>query len=242
VIEYDAIAKTYASYRDASPAVIRHIRRHTEKWKPREILEIGCGTADHLGALSAAWGAQGHGFDFSAGMLEEGNRKNPGLCLQQGDASAAYPYAEQSFEFEFSINVIHYIKDLSCYFSEAWRVLKAGGALLTLTDSEEDIRCRSMSRYFPETVANELQRYPSIASIRQSMRAAGFKSIRITHMQRGYTLTGEHLEKFRNKAYSCLRLIPEEAFQAGMERATLEIATGHARGHEVYTGIWGIRL
>jgi SAM-dependent methyltransferase len=240
-IQYDSIAHTYACYRDASTAVIRHILRCLKNTMPDKVLEIGCGTADHLNALCAAMGAEGHGFDLSAGMIAEGNQKNSGLHLQTGDAAVQYPFPDQFFDFAFSINVIHYISDLNTFFSEALRVLKPGGTLVTLTDSEQDIHDRAISRYFPETVPNELQRYPSIDSIQLAMQQAGFADIHTTHMQRGYFLTADHLEKFRNKAYSALRLIPEDAFQRGVERAEVEIAAKTARGQEVYTCIWGAR-
>jgi len=69
--------------------------------------------------------------------------------------------------------VIHYIADLDRFFAESWRVLRPGGLVLTVTDSEEDIRGRTMSHYFPETVARELDRYPAIEALRASMRTAG---------------------------------------------------------------------
>lgn len=174
-------------------------------------------------------------------MLEEAAAKSPGLDLRSGDASVAYPYPDLSFDLVFSVNVIHYIKDLPVYFREALRVLRPGGAVCTVTDSWEDIRRRTMSHYFPATVAEEYARYPDTSVIRQAMADAGFVDVTTTHTEAAWALGPEAVEKYRRRAYSALRLISEEDFRAGLALLEADLAAGEGEVQELYTYVWGRR-
>jgi|WetSurMetagenome_2_1015567.scaffolds.fasta_scaffold41965_2 ubiquinone/menaquinone biosynthesis C-methylase UbiE len=238
-INYNAIAQSYATNRNASPTIMTHILAAMVDKPLLNILEIGCGTANHLYALSHAWDLIGSGFDSSPAMLEEAEKKNPGLNLKEGDASRNFPYLSNTFEFAFSIDVIHYIRDLHTYYLEAFRVLSPGGVLLTVTDSEEDIRSRLMSQYFPGIIPVELNRYHSIPLLEKAMLDAGFSQVQTTHTEFSYKLKDTHLEKFRNKAYSSLRLIPEDQFQSGLHQMEGDLQSKTIQGNELYTYVWG---
>ncbi|MBI5069151.1 MAG: class I SAM-dependent methyltransferase [Deltaproteobacteria bacterium] len=241
MIDYDAIASCYAEHRQASPRVLAHLVERTAV-PPGRILEMGCGTANHLRALSAAWSADGAGFDRSPAMLAEARARGPRLDLREGDAAARFPFDDRSFDLAFSVDVIHYLGgSLPEHFAEAHRVLRPGGTVVTVTDSPEDIRTRSLTRYFPETEAQERARYPSIEAIEAAMRGAGFKVAGATHTAHCSPMTGARLERFRQKAYSSLRLIPEDRFRAGLARLEAEHARGRADLVEVYTYVWGRR-
>ncbi len=55
-------------------------------------------------------------------------------------------------------------------FSEAARVLRTGGRLCIINDSEDILRNRqAQSVYFPETIAVELSRYPAIDLLRSEL-------------------------------------------------------------------------
>ncbi len=137
------------------------------------------------------------------------------------------------------MNVIHYIADLGMFFQENHRVLRRDGLALTVTDSEEDIRERAMCRYFPEIVEIELQRYPPIPHILNQMKQAGFFECWVGHARRDFRMDWNHFERFKNKAYSSLRLISEGNYQAGMVHLEKDIREGKALGNELYTYVWG---
>lgn len=238
-IDYDEFSRTYAANRAASPTVVAHILQKMQAQPHGGVLEIGCGTADHLFILSQAWKVRGQGFDRSEGMIGQAQEKNPGLELSLGDASARFPYPDDAFDFAYSVNVIHYIPDLGSYLREAARILKPGGVVLTVTDSEADIRNRTMAKYFPEIVDVELQRYPPIAKIEAAMQAAGFDQTWITHTEQTFPLDESRLEPYRNRAYSSLRLIPDERFRTGLQRLEADVRHGDVQGHEIYTFVWG---
>ncbi len=238
-IDYDRIARDYARDRDASPRVIAAILGGLGDRPAHDILEVGCGPADHLHVLAEALGAAGCGFDRSAAMLEEAARKNPGLLLSQGDAAVSYPYPDDRFDLVFSVNVIHYVADLGRHFAEALRVTRPGGTVVTVTDSWDDIRRRTMTEYFPETAAAEFQRYQDTPAIERAMAGAGFAGIHLSHSEYRFDLTREYLEKCRQKAFSALRLINEAAFTAGLARLEGAVAAGTGQVRELYTYVWG---
>jgi SAM-dependent methyltransferase len=238
-IDYNAIASIYALNRSASPAVLGRILADMVSYPHQHILEAGCGTADYLYALSQAWHVTGQGFDRSEGMIEQARQKNPGLELQPGDGSARFSYPDLAYDLVYSVDVIHYIPDLVHFFSEVRRLLKPNGLALTVTDSTEDIRGRTMAYYFPEIVAVELERYPTIERIQQAMQIAGFGRTWTTHTERPVQFSSGLLERYRNKAYSSLRLIDEQAYQAGLARLEKDFQSGEARARELYTLVWG---
>ena len=54
------------------------------------------------------------------------------------------------------MDVIHHVVDRAAYYREAYRVLKPGGQVCTVTDSPWIIRHRQpLSEYFPETMPVE---------------------------------------------------------------------------------------
>jgi SAM-dependent methyltransferase len=241
-IDYDRLAPTYAAQRSASPYVLSHIVQAMRGRSVAAMLEAGCGTADYLWLLTRALAARGCGFDRSAGMMQEGRKKNHGLNVQQAEALAAFPYAGAGFDLVFSVNVIHRTPDLHHFFAEAWRVLRPGGIVVTVTDSEQDIQERMMSHYFPGTVAIELVRYHPIATIEGAMHRSGFDTIEISHTRHEFPVDQTRLTGYRNKAFSALRLLPEEEFERGMQQLEDDVRRGGCMGWEVYTYAWGIKV
>jgi len=136
--------------------------------------------------------------------------------------------------------VIHHVRDREAYFHDAARVLRVGGWIATVTDSHDDIRRRlPLSSHFPETVAIEYRRYPSVTTLIREMAAAGFADPLVTEVSRSYDLTD--IQPYRDRAFSSLHLISEQAFDRGVARLEEELAQGPIPVVSRYTIIWGIR-
>lgn len=242
-IDYEALAATYARYRAAVPRVVNLLVEAVAGTAGPSIVEIGCGTADHAAALADVFGRQPGarvtGFDVSPGMLEQARAKHAQLALSVGDAEREFPYGSGEFDLAFSVNVIHYLKDLVSHFREARRVLRPGGLMITVTDSEDDIRERTMTRYFPGIVEAELARYHSVAALTGAMAQAGFREIGVAHTRHSNAFGEPDMDRFRRRAFSALRLIPDDAFGRGLARLEADYAAGPVELLELYTYVMG---
>jgi cyclopropane fatty-acyl-phospholipid synthase-like methyltransferase len=193
-----------------------------------------------LYALTQKLKCDSYGFDNSQKMINEAKRKNPGLNLSIKDLHKFFDYDSGFFDFVYSIDVIHYVKDLNHYFKECSRILNNDGIVLTVTDSEKDLKNRTITKYFPESLEIEEKRYPGVNKTVKNMENNGFKKIRITHTEREYKMDDKTFQKFQNKAFSSIRLISEESFKKGIKKIEEDMKNNKCLVKELYTYIWGI--
>jgi ubiquinone/menaquinone biosynthesis C-methylase UbiE len=94
----------------------------------KSILEIGCGTGKNTSFL-AQIGETVDALDFSEGMIEKAREKvNAGnVRFSVADLTQRWPCEDQAYDLIVCNLVLEHIDDLSFIFSEAFRVLDAGG-------------------------------------------------------------------------------------------------------------------
>ncbi len=203
------------------------------------VLEVGCGTGNYILAIEGLTGAQCWGTDPSDIMLEKARLRSETATFQRGLAeSLDFPTV---FDFVFSVDVIHHLKKPRTYFEQAYRILKSGGKLCTVTDSEEIIRNREpLAIYFPETVKADLKRYHPIAELREEMETAGFVKLSETTVEFTYLLTD--IQAYKDKAFSCLHLISKGSFKRGIEEMERDLETGSIKCTPRYLLLWGTRI
>jgi len=161
------------------------------------------------------------------------------VIFQVGKAESLH-FPQDSFDLVFSVDVIHHVANRLGHFQEAYRVLRAGGKACTVTDSEWIIRHREpLAVYFPETVGVDLGRYPRIAELREAMEKVGFGAIVENMVEFPYQLTD--IQPYRDKAFSSLHLIAEEAFQRGIERLERDLSTRPIPCVSRYVLLWGTK-
>jgi ubiquinone/menaquinone biosynthesis C-methylase UbiE len=236
VIDYDKIAAEYAQHRKVHPEVLKHLYRDSGITKDSVVLEVGCGTGNYILALEKLSGADCWGTDPSGLMLEQARLRTEKITFQRGQAEQLdFP---EVFDFVFSVDVVHHLKDPLAYFKEAHRVLVRGGTLCTVTDSEEIIRTREpLAIYFPETIKADLKRYYPIAELREELEAAGFGKLSETTVEFSYQLTD--IQAYRDKAFSCLHLIPKDAFKRGIKEMEHDLEAGPIKCTPRYLLLWG---
>ena len=90
-------------------------------------LDLGCGTGRHASWLATA-GATVTAVDFSEGMLKEARAKPGagGIRFLTHDLHQPLPFADEVFDLVVSGLVLEHLRDLTVFFGEARRVLKAG--------------------------------------------------------------------------------------------------------------------
>ena len=163
-MDYDGYAATYANTRWAFQWVVKPLEDGMSRLKAGTlVLEIGCGTANYIAALAASRpDLHFAGFDRSVKMLDVARSRFGDVDFRSGDAEDRFPAEDGSVGFAFCVDVIHHIEDLEHFFREAYRILTPRGRFLVVTDSEENIRSRSLTHFFPEILDIELDRYPRL--------------------------------------------------------------------------------
>ena len=236
MINYNQIAPEYAQTRTAAPWLVDFFAQELALLPAGSvIIELGCGTGNHIRALAARLPQhQYEGFDQSPAMLREAQAQPSKVIFREGDAQLYWPYSAHYADIIFNVDVIHYIQDFRAFFSEANRVLKAGGNLLIATDSEEDLRKRSLTTFFPAILPHELARYPTVTTLHNAATAAGLLvgAPQMVHGTR--PITDDTIANLAAKCSSALRLISAEALAAGIERVQRAQQAGE-QWHSLYT-------
>ena len=210
-VDYDRLSQEYAHHRQIHPEVLRSLLMNGRVEAVSRILEVGCGTGNYISALEESAGCSGWGVDPSEKMLTKARERSNRVNFQLGRGERL-DFPQKFFDFVFSVDLAHHLKDTVSYFLEVHRVVKQDGRVCTATDSEWIIRHRQpLSVYFPKTVDVDLERYPSIAKLREVMEQVGFDRIDEETVEFSYRLKDS--QAYRDKAFSCLHLIGEEDFQ-----------------------------
>jgi len=239
MIDYDEIAAGYARHRRVHPGVLEALVAASGVGAASRVLEVGCGTGNYVTALQQATGAACWGLDPAKQMLSMAGETPGKVVLQRGGAEVL-DFPDDNFDLVFSVDVIHHVGDRAAYFREAYRVLKATGRVCTVTDSEWIIRHRQpLATYFPETVEADLGRYPPVAELRQAMEQAGFGGLAEHTVEMSYDLVDA--QPYRDRAFSCLHLISDEAFHRGMQRMERDLRTGPIQCVPRYLLLWGAK-
>lgn len=232
--DYSTLANEYQKHRTADPVLVGRLANGLES--SSRVLEVGCGTGNYMAALHGAVACSCTGIDPSPQMLEK--LKARGTPVQAVDGRAErLPFGENTFDLVYSVDVIHHIEDRGAAFREAARVLKEGGRLCTATESEALLRTREpLAEFFPEVVEIELSRYPSIENLRMELGYAGFEELREETTEHPYEVTD--VKAFREKAFSSLHHLPDDAFRQGLERLEARLRKGPLQCTQRYLLLW----
>jgi len=226
--DYDEYAPTYAWARWAVPWIVSPLARIVGVLPAdAAVLEIGCGTGNYIRALAESRSELVYaGFDLSEAMLREARGWGSNVTFAHGDAAKEFPFLDQSFAVAFAVDVIHHIEDLPRFFAEAHRVLVPGGHLVIVTDSEDTLKRRSLTVFFPEILAIELARYPTLARLHHEADRAGLRLDSEEQAVGRIPLDGEFLGRLEAKCSSAMRLITADQHAAGMDRVRAAGARG----------------
>ena len=238
-LDYDNLALEYATHRRTYPGLIEHILDRAGVTAGSAVLEVGCGTANHLAAVRRATGARCVGVEPSEQMLQQAAAHPEDLDLRQGHAEEL-DFPDGTFDLVLSVDVIHYVREPRRYFDRAFAALKPGGHLVTVTDSDWVIRNRMpLAHYFPGTVEQEFGRYHPIPALAGALALSGFGELYERVVESAYTL--DDATRFRDKSYSCLHLISDDEFTAGIAALDADLANGPIEANLRSLALWGRR-
>jgi ubiquinone/menaquinone biosynthesis C-methylase UbiE len=202
-----------------------------------KILEIGCGTGHWLTVLDRR-GYRVAGLDASHSMVDQAKIKIPHGALMLGHAEAL-PLKTASFDRLFCINALHHFSDKTAFMTEARRVLRRGGSLMSISlDPHANYDHWWIYDYFPQVIALDKGRYLPVHTIRQMMISSGFREC--------HTLEAQHMVRCMpaREALDCgrlaktvtsqLALLSDDEYTQGIRQIQRDIETAEAR-NEVLT-------
>jgi len=229
--DYNSVSEVYANTRWPLPWILSAI---SKRILPKsDLLDVGCGTGDYSNKLiSEHPDCNFFGVDISKGMIRFASVRCPDGHWTLADLDKELPLKAESFRLAFSVNVMHHLTNHRLLFQQLYRVLKKGGVALIFTDSDEDIRARSQSEYFPETLDFNLARYPKISYLKECAELAQLRGMEHKKLAGLLEIDEKFIQILEQKALSELRAISETAFEKGMERVRDNRAKGaHWRTH-----------
>lgn len=206
LIDYDGLAQDYARHRRGHSGVAQSLCETAALTRDSRVLEVGCGTGNYVAALRNLVGCECSGVDPSNDMLTQARARTDtaGVHFSRGTAEHL-EFPSDSFDLVFSVDVVHHIVERAAFFHEAARAVQPGGRICTVTENEDHLEGRIHSRYWPDTVAVELQRYPTIAQLRTELTATGFTDLMEQFVEQPFEVIDA--EPYRARAFSSLHLI-----------------------------------
>ena len=96
------------------------------------VLEVGCGEGQHLAAIAARSGCEGHGLDISVDTIAAAARRHPRLNWVVANADRFLPYADASFRVVTSVTA-------RTNAAEFRRVLRDDGRLVIVVPAADDL-------------------------------------------------------------------------------------------------------
>ena len=183
-----------------------------------KVLDVGCGTGIYTIPLARRTDALVVGLDSSKDMLEKANKKEGSHRVEWriGDAEDL-PFDDAHFDCAFMTMVIHQIVSKRRAIDEIHRVLKRKGRLVIMTKSYGQLK-RSVIMSFPKTRKIDLERFPTIPTLKDMLSSVGFRNTRY-HVVAAGTVNvpiEDFLDRTRKKFVSTLTLLSEEEFQKGL--------------------------
>lgn len=219
-MDYDSYAHEYAETRWPFPWIVEPLNRLAALTSEgASILEVGCGTGNYIIALAERDRYRTYrGFDLSAKMLAVAQSRSRIVEFLRADAERRFPYEDQTFGLVYLVDVIHHIENMANLFTEAARVSKAAGWVVIVTDSEENICERSLTRFFPELLELELKRYPRLDELHAAAGSAGLALDQCIPAEGQIELDDKFIAKLERKGSSGMRLMAPEAHAQGIQR------------------------
>jgi len=232
-VDYDIVAPTYDTRyeRNRYDGVRAVLQRFIGEPGCVDAAEVGCGTGHWLAELRGRIRTAA-GLDLSAGMLQRARTAAPYARIARGRAENL-PWVAGSFDRIFCINALHHFDDADAFMIEARRVLRPGGALLTIgLDPHTGLDTWWIYDYFPSALKADRARYQPTATIRERLEAAGFVEA-VTevaqHMPAAIPFTVAKERGFVDRrATSQLMVISDAEYEEGLRRLSAEQPVLHA--------------
>jgi ubiquinone/menaquinone biosynthesis C-methylase UbiE len=195
-------------------------------------VDVGCGTGRFSAALADAFDADVIGVDPSLTMLAKarGSVSHPRIAFRDGDAEHL-PVDDTWACLVYLSMVYHHIGNPGGAAREFVRVLRASG-FLCIRNATLDLLDRfSYLKYFPPAVEFNRRRLPSQRDVIETMQANGFSLLRHDVIEQPFAESfGAYYDKIRQRGLSDLAALPDEDFEAGLQKMRQALASNTESG------------
>lgn len=222
-LDYDQIAHDYNQRYPSSQQWERGkaLLEIASRYKNGTFLEAGSGTGFWLNLLYRVTDNL-FGLDYSMGMIRQAKGQPAPLGLARGSA-IQLPYRDNTFDLLYSVDAIHHFGDHRAFIAEAFRVLKPGGAFVTIGhDPHNGTTHWYIYDYFDGVYDTDLRRYPSGQSLLKWMMQDGFVNTSVRTVEHIRNIhVGESVLRdpfLKQNATSQLALVSKKIYDAGIER------------------------
>lgn len=215
-------AAVYEEHRTVYTDVVDFFLRHI---KSNNFLDAGCGTGNDLLEIYRRAGFRGYGCDKSEAMLAKARARNCATELRVADLDNEFPF-DRIFDCVYAHDVLHHLKRTEVFIANSNQHLTNGGVLLIGTETEDDLRAKFTSVYFPGALEVDLSRYQPLAKIEKAAREAGFSMFKTETLSDPVAMNEVIMNQVRTKSHSVLGLIEEKSFQEGLARLQSDFAAG----------------
>lgn len=226
-VDYDDVASTYnrryeRNRYDGTRAALYEFLGDAAN---ADVAEVGCGTghwlADVAGSVRTIIG-----IDASWEMLRCAAADARSALLIHARAEQL-PLATASVDRVFCVNALHHFSDLATFASEARRVLRSGGSLMSVgLDPHTALDRWWIYDYFPAALAADRARYLPTQTIRDIFEDAGFADVHTNLAQNIPAAVPFQLAVERGyidrRSTSQLLVISDAEYEDGLERMRQE--------------------
>ncbi|GAA3260273.1 class I SAM-dependent methyltransferase [Dactylosporangium siamense] len=190
------------------------VGRHLEPHPGQRLLDLGSGTGSWARAFTSWFpGVEVLAVEPSAAM----RARSVYLPVVAGHAGRV-PVADGVVDGVWISTVIHHVPDLAAAARELRRVVRPGAPVLIRSVFAGRYDGLTLVRYFPEA-ATVLDTYPSVAEVETAFAGAGFRTVALERVaQTTAGSVAEAAAMLRRDAHTPLKLISDEAYDAGLAR------------------------
>jgi SAM-dependent methyltransferase len=192
------------------------VGRHLEPHPGQRLLDLGSGT----GNWSRAFTSWFHGVEVLAVEPSAAMRARSVYLPVVAGHAGHVPVADGVVDAVWISTVIHHVPDLAEAARELRRVLRPGAPVLIRSVFAGRHDGLTLVRYFPEAAA-VLDTYPSVADVEAAFAGAGagFRTVALERVaQTTAASVAEAAAMLRRDAHTPLKLISDEAYDAGLAR------------------------
>ncbi len=185
-----------------------------------KILDLGCGTGRFTIPMATKLRFSVTGADSSWEMLAKAKQKEGAdTVIWDYQDAERLTYPDDSFDVVFISHLLHHVDSPLRVIRECKRVLRNSGTMLVRYGAIEHNRNDVEHTFFPETLAIDEIRIPSVRTVESWLANTGFAGVRSKEIvQQSYETSIVHLNAAKVKHTSVLTMITQEAFERGLHK------------------------